>query len=255
MTRMKKETLTVEQALENAKALGTKALERAVVDVLPCPRCDEQLTTLNRSILQDGRVIHIGCKVADKQLESKKKTAAPVADEVMVPMIDHAGRTVLRLDRQGTTTLYVSTADLETGLVLHYDPTSLFEKLYKPIEGYPLKKAVKHFISCACKSGATQDVLDWLGRVVPLTKEEVDMATKKKAEKTNAGKGGKEKSARKPGSGARIRELILKGVDPEKILATIHKEFPGSKAKASDISWNKGKLRKEGVKIPGDDKK
>lgn len=249
MTRMR-ETLTIEQALENAKALGTNALERAKVDVLPCPRCDEQLTALNRSILSDGRVIHIGCKVADKELKSKKKTAAPVADEVMVPMIDHAGRTVLRLERQGTTTLYLSTADIfETGLVLHYDPTSLFEKLYKPIEGYPLKKAFKHFISCATKYGATQDALDWLGRVVPLTKDEVIMATKKKAEKVTA-KGGKEKSARKPGSGARIRELIMKGVDSEKILATIHKEFPGSKAKASDVSWNRGKLKAEGAKIP-----
>lgn len=244
---------TIEQALENAKALGSNALERAKVDVLPCPRCDEQLTVLNRSILADGRVIHIGCKVADKELKSRKPV---VVDDVMVPMIDHAGRTVLRLERQGTTTLYLSSADIfESGLVLHYDPTSLFEKLYKPIDGYPIKKAFKHFINCAIKYGATQDALDWLGRVVPLTKDEVIMATKKKAEKS-AAKGGdkKAKGERKPGSGARIRELIMKGVDSEKILATIHKEFPGSKAKASDISWNKGKLRKEGAKIPNDDK-
>lgn len=51
--------------------------------------------------------------------------------------------------------------------------------------------------------------------------------------------------ARKFGSGARIREMLLQGVDTATILATIHREFPGSKAGPSDVSWNKQKLRKD----------
>jgi hypothetical protein len=84
---------------------------------------------------------------------------------------------------------------------------------------------------------------------VPIKKEDAMAATKKVEAKKPAGKGVKG-GGRKPGSGARIRELILKGFDNDKILATVHKEFPDSKAKASDIAWNKGKLRKDGVKIP-----
>lgn len=47
----------------------------------------------------------------------------------------------------------------------------------------------------------------------------------------------------KPGSGARIRELLSAGRSTGEILETIHQEFPGSKATASDVSWNKRKLR------------
>lgn len=54
----------------------------------------------------------------------------------------------------------------------------------------------------------------------------------------------------KPGSGERIREMLVEGLHPEKILEVIHKEFLGSKASKSDVSWNKGKLRKEGVAVP-----
>lgn len=54
----------------------------------------------------------------------------------------------------------------------------------------------------------------------------------------------------KPGSGVRIRELLMKGKDADEILSIIHKEFPGSKATKSDVSWNKGRLKREGAKLP-----
>jgi hypothetical protein len=249
MTSMKKKLIaelapkTVEAAIEVAADRGGAALERAEVKTLPCPRCDEELTPLNRSILADGRVIHIGCKEVDKKLKAKKKNPGE-----MVPMIDHAGRTVLKLEEQAVTTAYLNTGDLE-GMAVRFEPTAWFRQVYKPIEGYPLKKAAEHFVKCAVQYGATQDVLDWLERVVPIKKEDAMAATKKVEAKKPAGKGVKG-GGRKPGSGARIRELILKGFDNDKILATVHKEFPDSKAKASDIAWNKGKLRKDGVKIP-----
>jgi hypothetical protein len=253
MASMKKKKLiatlaptTVEAAIEVAADRGSVALERAEVKTLPCPRCDEQLTPLNRSILADGRVVHIGCKEADKVLKARK-----LGPGDMVPMVDHAGRTVLKLEERGVTTAYLNTGDLE-GMAVRYEPTAWFRQVYKLVENYPLKKAVQHFIKCAVDYGATQDVLDWLGRVVSIKKEDAMAATKKVEAKKAGGKGAPKGggSGRKPGSGARIRELILKGWDNEKILATIHKEFPGSKAKASDVSWNKGKLRRDGVKIP-----
>jgi hypothetical protein len=53
------------------------------------------------------------------------------------------------------------------------------------------------------------------------------------------------------GSGAYIRRLLRGGVtSTEAILEAVHAQFPGSKAKASDVSWNKGKMKKDGETLP-----
>ena len=50
------------------------------------------------------------------------------------------------------------------------------------------------------------------------------------------------------GSGARIRALILKGgMTDDAIVASILKEFDGHKTTRSDVSWNRGMLRKAGL--------
>lgn len=49
------------------------------------------------------------------------------------------------------------------------------------------------------------------------------------------------------GSGTFIRELLLKDVGVEAILKQVHARFPDSKAGPSDISWNRSKLRKDGL--------
>lgn len=49
------------------------------------------------------------------------------------------------------------------------------------------------------------------------------------------------------GSGFRIRQMLVEGKKTtDQILDIIHKEFPGSKAKASDVYWNKRKLEAQG---------
>lgn len=53
---------------------------------------------------------------------------------------------------------------------------------------------------------------------------------------------------RKPGVGAYIRELLLEGkLDTAAILAKVATKFPESKAGPSDVSWNKGKLKRDGL--------
>jgi len=63
--------------------------------------------------------------------------------------------------------------------------------------------------------------------------------------------GAEPKTARtsRPGSGARIRELLVAGHDAESILATIRREFPQSKATKADVAWNRGRLKREGVTL------
>jgi hypothetical protein len=52
------------------------------------------------------------------------------------------------------------------------------------------------------------------------------------------------------GSGAYIRRLLALGAQADAILMRVHAQFPGSKATASDVAYNKAKLRKEGVAAP-----
>lgn len=50
--------------------------------------------------------------------------------------------------------------------------------------------------------------------------------------------------------GCYIRSLIMAGTSTDKILAKVKTHYPDSSAKASDVSWNKGKLKAAGKKIP-----
>jgi hypothetical protein len=180
----------------------------------------------------------------------------------ILPCCDYQGRTCLQLDRGVSTVTYMDlTSAASWGLHLQYMPKPNFDMRFKPLDGsggnaaFPIDKAVKTFVKFAKEYGATQDVLDWLGRVVKLTKEELDMAAKKsKASGSTSAKkpaaGAKVAGPKKPGSGMRIRELLMKRVGTDEILKIIHKEFPGSKAKSSDVAWNKGKLKADGVKVP-----
>jgi len=53
------------------------------------------------------------------------------------------------------------------------------------------------------------------------------------------------------GSGAYIRRLLKAGfVDTNAILEAVHANFAGSKAKPSDVAWNKGKLKKDEGWVP-----
>lgn len=70
-------------------------------------------------------------------------------------------------------------------------------------------------------------------------KEKV-VATKKAKKVVKAKKAAKSGGSPKVGSGAFIRELLAKDWSTEDILEAVHKKFPGSKAKASDVSWNRG---------------
>lgn len=53
----------------------------------------------------------------------------------------------------------------------------------------------------------------------------------------------------RPGSGAYIRELLIQGVPRDEILRLNLERFPASKAGPSDVAWNRGRLRQEGVKL------
>lgn len=87
------------------------------------------------------------------------------------------------------------------------------------------------------------------GCAVDLSKaalEKAKAAPGPKAAAPAAKKAKAEKGPKKVGSGERIRQLLLEGKDADAILVIIHKEFEGSKAAKSDVSWNKGWLKRNG---------
>src|SRR3954466_13288880 len=52
-------------------------------------------------------------------------------------------------------------------------------------------------------------------------------------------------------SGELIRARLVEGKSTAAtIVAEVHKRFKDSSAKPSDVYWNRGRLKKEGVKVP-----
>lgn len=96
--------------------------------------------------------------------------------------------------------------------------------------------------------------------------EEANVATKKKTAKKKKTPKGERKPRKvaplfgelgaggKPTAdmtcGSYIRSLIMAGTATDKILSKVKTHYPDSSAKASDVSWNKGKLKAAGKKIP-----
>lgn len=269
---------------ELLKNLPKAAAAKAEVLVLPCPHCSEELTYHNRSILQDGNVVHIGCKKAPKPKKDapqvkralsglpKHKGAKvpepppPTASRYtsvygdIVPCADYQGRTCIQLKRDVATVTFVP-LDLN-GLHLTYLPVAKFEEHYQPIKGYPVVKAVKKYLEFCKDYGATQDVLDMLARVVKPTEEERDMAKKKltKAGDSKGASGAKKagkasKGGPRGGIGELIRSLITAGKEPDDIVKAVKAKFPGANTKASNVSWYKNDMRQNGQKVPGDKKK
>ena len=69
-------------------------------------------------------------------------------------------------------------------------------------------------------------------------------ATARKATARKTTKATPAKTKRGKASGARIRQLLIAGrLDTAAILEVIHKEYAGSKAVGSDVSWNRWMLK------------
>lgn len=273
-----------DRPLEGCRAAGSEA---ATVDTLPCADCGEELHHGNRSILTDGTVRHIGCKRVRKQptvyeRDEKKRpepklAGLPTVKGAKVPKpppppppskygdiaarSDHQGRTCLQLKRDVSTVTYVK---MDTkGLHLTYASVAEFDGRYRPIKTadgeYDVVKAVQHYVTYAKDYGATQDVLDFLGRVVKLKEEEIDMAKKKLvARGTTAGaagarhsKSGRVRAAGTPRESAAslYKELIMGGkLTDDQIHAAVAKKF-GDKPR-SYVSWYRNHLKKAGLKPP-----
>lgn len=258
-------------------ALSAEAIERSKVLTFPCKDCGAETNPTNRSILQDGKVVHIGCpkkknsspRAIEKRtpalsgLPKHKGAKVPVRAEPpvsefgdMMVVSDYQGRTALQLKRDINTVTYVPTYAGQDGYHLTYDSVTKFDERYKRID-YPLVKAVAHCLPYALEAGATQDVLGYFGRVVTITEEQSNMAKAKlvnKAAATSAAgakKSGKAPGEKKESASGLFKELIMKGGQTDdQIFAKVKEKFGLDDKKRGYVAWYRNHLKKEGKNPP-----
>lgn len=191
---------------------------------------------------------------------------------------DHQRRTCILLERDDVHVKHVS-LDVENGLDLTLADPKDFDHRFKPMVDYPVEKAAKLYVEYARGLGATEQVMRMLGKLTPVTNEDIEMATKKKAaraaspvktaKKTSAKKTTdakpakadkpakkaagekKERAPRGPTAAAKFQELIMEGKKTDdQIFAAVQKEFGLDDSKRSYVKWYRNYLTKQGKNPP-----
>lgn len=98
---------------------------------------------------------------------------------------DHQRRTCIQVDRIASKVKFI-TLDVGQGLEVHETSADSFDQRYTPMVGYPVEKACRLYLAYSQNIGATKEAVEYLGRVINITKQESDMAIKKKQTKTEA---------------------------------------------------------------------
>lgn len=192
---------------------------------------------------------------------------------------DHNRRTCLLLERSESSVKYVA-LNVEDGLSVAVADPKDFDRDYKPMVDYPVERAAKLYVEYSRGLGATEQVMQALGKLTTITKEDVEMATKKKATRaaapvktvkkttakaTKAPAGKAEKSVKEkkapaekkakadrgPTAASRFQDLIMEGKKTDdQIFATVQKEFGLDDGKRSYVKWYRNYLTKQGKNPP-----
>ena len=211
-----------------------------------------------------------------RQVPPSKAAPAPKLPEARV-CADHQRRTCILLERDVDRVKYVA-LDVENGLDLTVAEPKHFDERFKPLVDYPVEKAAALYVEYARGLGATEVVMRLLGKLTPVTNEDIEMATKKKATraaapvktakkaskqtasksttkvaKKTAKKDGtkKERAPRGPTAAQKFQELIMEGKKTDdQIFAAVQKEFGLDDSKRSYVKWYRNYLTKQGKNPP-----
>lgn len=210
---------------------------------------------------------------------ASKPAQAPKLPEAKV-CADHQRRTCILLERDADRAKYVA-LDVENGLDLAIAEPKHFDERFKPLVDYPVEKAAALYVEYARGLGATEQVMRLLGKLTPVTNEDIEMATKKKAARaaspvktakktaakkatTTAAKAAKkatgekkERAPRGPTAASKFQELILQSKDgktadltDDQIFTKVQKEFGLDDSKRSYVKWYRNYLTKQGKNPP-----
>lgn len=212
---------------------------------------------------------------SSKSAQAPKQPAAGV-------YADHNRRTAIALERSEDYVKYVE-LDVENGLEVKSASPRDFDDRFKPLVDYPVERAAKLYVEYCRGLGATEQVMQMLGKLTTVTNEDIQMATKKKStraaapvktakkaatgkataaktEKTKTKKEPAEKKAkgeRGPTAASRFQELIMeKGAGgkcahtDDQIFAKVQKEFGLDDSKRSYVKWYRNYLTKQDKNPP-----
>ena len=211
-----------------------------------------------------------------------KKTAATAA-LIVVPCYDHQRRTCLQVERVNGRVKFIP-LDVSEGLQVHQTSADSFDQRFKPMVNYPAEKACQLYLGYSQNIGATKEALDYLGRVITVSKQEFDMATKKaaaaskpaeekrttahrtsngKAEPTKAGRRATDpvvktaktapaKAGEKRESAAQMfQDLIMAGkLTDDQIFEKVQEKFGLDEKKRGYVKWYRNHLKKQGKNPP-----
>lgn len=262
-------------ATKPAKKKPAPLSKKAPTKKSPSP--PSKTTTAPKAVPKSATVVTNG----RQQPPEKKKDVAPVTSKVHA---DHQRRTCIELDRDNEQVRFVA-LDVENGLNVGLAPPKEFDARFKPLADYPIGKAAQLYVEYARNLGATEQVMRALGKLTPVTHEDIEMATKKKAarvatapktgaakkapakkaatkkeapaketkavKKAPAKKAAGEKTGRGPTAASRFQELIMEGKKTDdQIFAVVQKEFGLDDSKKSYVKWYRNYLDKQGKKPP-----
>lgn len=211
-------------------------------------------------------------------MTTKKQASA------VMPCHDHNRRTCIQVDRSAGLVKFIP-LDIILGLEVHSTSADSFDQRFTPMEGYPVEKACQLFVNYSQTLGATKEAMDYLGQVINVSKQELEMATTKKqtvAEKPAAAKAVKPvakkaaakptevkagrravdpvvkpaaKSAKpgekKPSAAQMFQDLIMAGkLTDDQIFEKVQAEFGLDEKKRGYVKWYRNHLKKSGANPP-----
>ncbi len=201
-----------------------------------------------------------------------------------MPCHDHNRRTCIQVDRSAGLVKFIP-LDIILGLEVHSTSADSFDQRFTPMEGYPVEKACQLFVNYSQTLGATKEAMDYLGQIVNVSKQELEMATTKKqtaAEKPAAAKAAKpvaKKAAAKPtevkagrravdpvvkpatksakpgekkmSAAQMFQDLIMAGkLTDDQIFEKVQAEFGLDEKKRGYVKWYRNHLKKQGQNPP-----
>ena len=202
--------------------------------------------------------------------------------KTMVPCYDRQRHTCIEVARVAGQVKFIP-LDVGEGLQVQTTSADSFDQRYEPMVNYPIEKAAQLFLNYSQTIGASKEALDYLGQVVNVSKQELEMATTKKqaaaekpAKKEAAPKAGRRatdpevkapkakvvkpatKSAKatkpgekKPSAAQMFQDLIMAGkLTDDQIFEKVQAEFGLDEKKRGYVKWYRNHLKKQGQNPP-----
>lgn len=204
-----------------------------------------------------------------KKAKTEPVAPTPKRTKLDVPCVawDRQRRTCIVVEDDNVVIRFIPLS-YELGLLVESLPVKEFGLFYEVQADYPAERAAILYVGYSHTIGASEEALEFLGRIVKLSPKDIEMASKKPAAKAAAKKAAPAKTAktakskapaaakgekkeRGPSAASMFKELIMAGgKTDDQIFAAVQKKFSLDDNKRSYVAWYRNDLTKKGLKPP-----